>query len=213
MRFFLFVSAFILLFNIHAEKPDSSKAREVKYKLKLNFIDQSYATLPTIKISNELFLKKGELASSINLDLGYNYYSVDERVRARGYYFGANYNQYLGKDFNTGHGVSLGAYYLRSTINDYLKVDHSLSGLGDYHEYEKMKYHKERFGVSIEYFAQFDLPGDFFIELRGGPGFLYMHSITPDRVTQQTFVNGPFYGKEVLTPNFIFNVKVGYLFF
>jgi hypothetical protein len=213
MRLFLLASVFFLLADSKAQRPDLSTAYLAKYRLKLSVFDQAVFSLPTVKISNEFLLRVSRISSYASVDLGYNFYSVDEDARSSGYYVGAKYSLYSAFSRNVGRGVQFGIFYLKSSINDYLKVTHTHPGMGQYFEYEKMKYHKERYGFSVEHFDQYTISNNFIAEFCVGFGLMYMRTITPSRVTQNTFINGLTTAKETVTPTLILNFKIGYLVF
>jgi len=179
------------------------------YRLKLTLIDQMYFSLPTIKLSNEVLLHDSAIPLYLQLDLGYTIYSNDEEVKARGWYLGTRCNGYFRRTDYGSRGLSFGGFYQKSCLNDYLKVTTEVPGLGEYHEYKKMKFYKERFGLSIEMIQQIELQKGFFIEFTAGLGVVHMRTITPEIVTQKTFVNGLLYGKDIIEPSCLISMKIG----
>jgi hypothetical protein len=213
MRLTLLAFIYLLLFNLKGQKPEFTPAYLAQYKVKLSLFDQTMFSMPVMKVSNEFLIKKNGFPGYAGLDLGYNFYSIDEDVKSGGYYIGTRYNLYTRSEYNIGKGVSFGLFYMRSAINDYLKISHKQPGIGTYHEYEKMKYHKERYGVTVEHFDQYALSNKFIIEASIGGGVIIMNTIVPERVTQETFVNGLTNEQAITVPTVFFNFKIGYLVF
>lgn len=181
-----------------------------QYRVKVNVFNQAAFSLPLIKVSTEMLIGSDMNPLYAQADLGYNYYSHDELVKASGLHLGLRLNHYRPLLYRTQNMISYGFFYQRSAINDYLKVNKQMPGFGEYSEYEKMKYHKERYGFSVEFMKQFPVYGKLFLEYGFGLGVMMMRTVTPDRVTQESFVNGLYREKEVITPSIGFSVKLGY---
>lgn len=213
MRFAFLVLLFISVFTADAQVEASKTAESPlpKYKLKLSIFDQSYFSLPTIKIHGEMRLTKSANPLYGQIDLGYNFNSQDEMISARGYYTGLRLNNYLPIVFRYQTVISYGFFYQRSYLNNYLKVSKILPGLGEYSEYEKMDFQKERYGFTIDLQKHIPLFDRIFFEYGFSGGIMFMQTITPDRVTQYTFVNGTYKEKKVVTPAIGFSLKIGYL--
>jgi hypothetical protein len=211
---------FVLLFSLSAYGQDSAKTLPIiptvgppKYKIKVNFLDQSVFSLPCIKFHNEI-LVGGQSSSNYNYvsaDLGYNYYSQDEQASAKGIYTGLRFNHYLPSYGEGLKAVSIGAFYQYTSLYDYLKTEKYYPGLGYFSVYEKTRYNKQRYGFNIELLKQYPIYGPFFFEYSLGVGLIFMETKTPERVRQTTFVNGVSYKKNIELPYIGFSVKVGYL--
>lgn len=181
-----------------------------QYRVKVNLFNQAAFSLPLFKVSGEMLIGSDMNPLYVQADLGYNYYSQDELVKASGLHAGLRLNHYRPLIYRTQNMFSYGFFYQRSAINDYLKVNKEMPGFGEYSEYEKMKYHKERYGFNIEFMKQFPVYGKLFLEYGFGGGVMMMRTVTPDRVSQESFVNGLYREKEVITPSIGFSVKLGY---
>jgi hypothetical protein len=216
----VFYYLFFLSTTILAQDPITAPSTEKnpgipKYKIKVNLFDQSVFSLPCIKVHNEI-LVGGQASGNYNYvsaDLGYNYYSNDEQVGAKGIYTGLRFNHYLPSYGRGLKGVSFGAFYQYSSIYDYLKTDKFYPGLGTFSEYEKMHYNKQRYGANIEVFKQYRLYGPVFFEWNLAIGVIFMETHTPERSTQNTFVNGVTFKKNNELPSLGFGLKVGYLLY
>lgn len=195
-----------------------------RYRFKLTYLDQSLASLPTVKLGTEIYLFGTRYPLFISGDVGYNFYSMDEKTRASGYYFGSRLSLYYKAPMKTrrdiltelsgvplGYGVSIGGFYQKSLINGYLGTTRELDGLGEYYQYEKMKYHKERYGLSLEFIRQFPVSDRFYAEANSGLGVVSMNTIVPGIVTQRTCINGLLNGKHVVAPALIMSFKIVYL--
>jgi hypothetical protein len=196
-----------------------------RYRFKLTYLDQSLASLPTVKLGTEILLSGTRYPLFISGEVGYNFYSMDEKTRASGYYLGSRLNLYYNKPLMesresfmsnltgvpVGLGVSIGGFYQKSVINGFLSTTRELDGLGEYYQYEKMKYHKERYGLSLEFIRQFPVSDRFYAEANSGLGVVYMNTIVPGIVTQRTFINGLLKGKHVIAPALIISLKIVYL--
>lgn len=193
-------------------KPSQKNEIVPRYKLKLNFFDQSVFSMPCIKVHNE-FLIGGETNyhyNYVSADIGYNYYSADEAIKAKGLYTGLRFNHYVPGYSKVIKCISLGIFYQHSVLRDYLKTTSSYPGLGTIYEYQRMKFQKERYGANLEILKQYPIFNQIFIELGGSMGVISMETITPEKVTQTTFVNGVSYNKKVVLPTIGFSLKVGY---
>lgn len=207
---------FFIVFSDGIAQDSLSKTDNImpEFKFKLSLLDQSVFSLPVLKASSEILLSRdANFPTYASVEAGYNYYSNDENVRCRGYFLGARYHQYIGNRSHFKHGLSFGAFYLKSFLNDYLKVTKTMPGMGTYYEYERMKYYKERYAFTVEYFIQAGLGRKFFVEMCVGGGLMKMQTITPSRVTQETFVNGMYFRPDVLTIAPFASVKLGYNLF
>ena len=212
----------VLLFSLSVQAQDSAKTLPItteisppKYKIKVNLFDQSVFSLPCIKVHNEIYLggKSSGNFNYLSADLGYNYYSNDEQVGAKGIYTGLRINHYL-PSYGAGQkAVSFGIFYQYTAINDYLMTDKFYPGLGIFSEYEKMRYNKQRYGANVEVLKQYTLYGPVFFEWSLAIGYIFMETHTPERVTQRTFVNGLTFKKNNQLPSLGFGLKVGYLIF
>jgi hypothetical protein len=214
---------FLILFNytINAQTQPKKPVQEnlvqteqiPRYRVKLSLIDQSIFSLPLIKAQGEYMLGFREYPRYLALDLGYNYYSYDERVRTSGYHLGLRINQYRNSLLNAHNWISYGVFYQNTVVNDYLKVSRSIPGLGEYSEYQKMKYNKVRYGINLEFLKEYNLVSNLFFEIGIGSGVMIMRTITPNNVSQETFVNGVYREKNVGTPMLTLSMKLGYKFF
>jgi hypothetical protein len=149
----------------------------------------------------------------VSADLGYNYYSQDEQIGAKGIYTGLRFNHYLPSYGSSLKAISIGAFYQYTALNDYLKTEKYYPGLGYYSVYEKMRYNKQRYGANIEVLKQYRLYGPLFFEWSLSVGLIFMETKTPERVTQTTFVNGVSFKKNIDLPSVGFGLKVGYSLF
>ena len=213
---------FALLICISVQAQDSAKTLPIttevgppKYKIKVNLFDQSVFSLPCIKFHNEILIggKKSENYNYVSADLGYNFYSNDENIKAKGIYTGLRFNHYLPSYGDGLKAVSFGIFYQYTALNDYLKTEKYYPGLGYFSVYEKMRYNKQRYGANIEVLKQYRLYGPLFFEWSLSVGMIFMETKTPERVTQTTFVNGVSFKKNIDLPTVGFGLKVGYLLY
>ena len=179
--------------------------------VKANLFKLSDFSLPNINFSAEYFLKNGG-SNSVSLDLGYTYFSIDENTKAKGYTFSPKFLIYNGNKLNRINAFAIGVFYNKTFINDYLKTTKNLNGLGNYYEYEKLKYQKVRMGISIERVVQFSIFEKVFAEISYGLALVNFQTKVPQKVTQSTFVNGLILQKTYngITP--LFSTKIGYCF-
>lgn len=193
-------------------KPSEYSSIPPRYKLKVNLFDQSVFSMPCVKFHSEILISGSteELPNYVSADIGYNYYSTDEDIKANGIYTGLRFNHYLNTYSRASKCLSVGVFYQRSVLRDYLKTTRTYPGLGIIQEYEKMRFQKERYGANIEILKQYPLFNNVFFEFGGSIGIISMETITPDRVTQETFVNGASYQKKALLPTVGFSLKIGY---
>lgn len=213
-----FLCFFLLLscFNIFANrvKPNfyTPSLIESRLLLKAHLFEFTDFSLPNINFSVEYFLQK-EGNKSVSLDLGYNYYSVDENVKAKGYSIAPKILIYAQNNNERKiNAFAFGIYYQKTFMNDYLKTTRNLPGLGNYYFYEKMKYQKIRTGISLERVVQFSIFEKIFAEIAYGIALVNFQTKVPERVSQNTFVNGLVFQKTYngITP--LFSTKVGYCF-
>ncbi len=182
-----------------------------KNKIKLTLVNLTYFSLPTIKVSGEHVLKsKWDLPVSIGADLGYNFYSVDERVKAKGFFAGGRMAFYVVSKPKQALAASFSFFGSRTYLNDYLQTTRTAPGFGDYAYYEKFKYTKDRFGYGWETIWQFRLQKKLFGEIAFGAGMVTFITNVPGNVTQLTYINGLSRQRVYNGPTALLSFKVGY---
>lgn len=196
-----------------AQKPFEPVVINPQYVFKVSLADQTVFSLPSIRLHADYLLFDSDLPDYLSADIGYTYYSVDEDVKASGFIAGLRLNSTRFSSGNRKRGISPGLHFQKVYLNDYLKVDKTIPGLGTYYAYEKMNYTKNRVGLSLDFYRQVHLVGGFFLESAIGLGMIYMKTNVPEGVSQQTFTNGLSWRRETLLPNVTFSLKVGYALF
>jgi hypothetical protein len=189
-------------------------ARE-RLKVKFSLFDFSMFSLPAVKLHGEYLIGNREKPLSAGIDLGYIYYSVDEDTKASGTFTGLRLNSYRRSTIRSAFATSISVFRSKTYLNDYLKLEGKLPDMsgGNYFYYERMKYHKLRYGFSAEVLWQHKLAGRFFIEVGTGIGYVQFKTNVPDRVVQHTFVNGLTERKLYEGPTLLFSTKIGFSIF
>jgi hypothetical protein len=207
MRFLLL---FLLLFSVIKVYSQEAFPRQF---VKFTPIDQSLLSLPTVKLGYGFILKStDEYADYGQIDLGYNYYSTEDDLPARGLYLGGKYHfmKYADEYFNK--GFALGYSYFTTNMQQFLKVSKSIPGFGFYEEYEWKKFSKRRHTFTVEKYQQFMIVNGLFVELKYGLSLVEAKVKTPSEVTQTTFVNGFSLNKHTFFPGFLFGFSLGKYF-
>ncbi len=167
------------------------------YMIKFDLLNESALSMPTLKLRNELLLFETRYPVYGILDLGYNFYSVDEMVKSKGYYIGAGLSMYKRLRVPLDLGFSVTGFYQQSDLLDYLKTTRYEQGLGEYYQYEQMGFIKQRSGLAARLSVMGYVWNRWLLECGLGVSAMHMQTITPDVVTQKTFVNGANMGKDV----------------
>lgn len=179
-----------------------------RYQIRLSLAEFTGISQPAFRVYGEYGIGRLLNPMTVSAELGYNYFSHDEGVSVSGLHTGL----YLGSYLRPGRGLRYGMFYRYTRINDYLKITESRPGLGEYSRYEKMRYHKIRYGGLFEFFNQFNLANGLFAEVSFGGGFIHMETVVPEHVTQYTYHNGIERNKTSNTPTLCFGVRLGYAF-
>ncbi|MDP2176757.1 MAG: hypothetical protein Q8K70_12680 [Bacteroidota bacterium] len=184
-----------------------------KQFVKVSLVDQSFVTLPTVKLGYGFLVKDYDYyADYAQIDLGYNFYSIEDDLPASGLYVGGKYHFVKYADETYNKGFSLGYSYLNTRMHQYLKVAKSYPGIGVFNEYEWNKFYKRRHTISVEKYHQLMFINGFFFELRYGLSLVDSKINTPKEVTQNTFVNGFSLKKRMVFPGVLIGSSIGYYF-
>lgn len=214
MRCFLYAIPLLLsMGTLSAQRDKEPLYSNPRYKLRAALLDQSVFSLPAVRIYGDYLLLDSELPDYLTAELGINYYSVDEDVPSVGYTAGLRLSSTRFANGTRSAGISPGIQFQHVFIHDYLRVEKQVPGLGTYSAYEKKQFSKQRLAFSVDFYRQYRLFGPLFFETSLGLGIIYMNTIVPEDVRQETYTNGLSVRRESLLPNLCFSMKIGYAFY
>lgn len=171
---------------------------------KLTLLDASYINYLTAKLGYEYRPKTKN--KGYEFELGYIFYSGEEKLDVNGYHIGASINWYIRKRTNFNSSFKLMPFYNIYSVDQYLKYQTELPNFGSFYEYRMTHYTKERFGLSCIFSAQKKVSKKMFFEFNFGIGMMYIHNQVPSQVIQYSFRNGLF--DRNLNFNIISNIKM-----
>lgn len=187
----------------------SGFSQSLKY-VKVTAIDLQHIYLKNIKAGFEY--RKLNSNSGVEIELGYTYYSKEDKLATNGYFASASYNFYVKEYLHHRFVFKLAPFYQCLYMNGYLKYEGHAPFFTDYFEYRKTKYTKERYGISLIRSFQVNVTSRILLEFNVGSGVIVYRTHVPSDVVQKTYRNGVFGGKDYIAPNIIGSIKVGYSF-
>jgi hypothetical protein len=189
---------------------DKGDFNQNRHHFKLTVLDLSGLYLKTIKLGYEFNPRHKRAA--LELEWGYTHYSREDAAYTRGYFYSFSGNYDLISKNGIRLTFKLKPFYHKLYMDHYLKYYEITNGFGDYYDYRKTKYTKERYGAYVAAGLQHYIYKDFFAEYDIGVGGMKFKTEVPDGVDQNFYRNGLFNRKEYVSPTVMINIKLGYAF-
>ncbi len=201
----------IFVQDCHADTNETDTAKpKAQHLVKLNILESTINSTFNLKCEYE-FVTRSKVAG-FGIEAGKTFYSVDERVSAKGNFISTSFtfNYYRTKLLTT--GIKLKPFYHEIFIHDYLKFERITPHYFQYHEYVKTDYSKLRYGFSLCHTLRQYFHKRFFAEASIGLSLVNYETFIPEGVSQNYFKNGYFNSETYTGPDLFFSIQLGYCF-
>lgn len=200
----LFLICIFCHYNSYGQKFSIDDKKE---RLKFTILENSLWYIPTIKASYEFQVKNNKF---LEPELGYSFYSFEDKIKVKGIYVGASINRYKFEEGRYPKFIKFNPYYHKIYLQNYLEYDTFLPNFGNYSDYRMTRFSKNRFGFNFHIGKQYPFSSHSFLEISTGLGLEYYNTITPKEVTQLHFRNGDDNNKQGIRAILLLGIKLGW---